>query len=366
MGQDSSQEKTEDATPKRLRDARNKGQTFKSKDVESLAVFAVMFGTMCLMKSYIGEQFRILMVEAFSMTSHSSDVLGSDMYVVGKLAMMTLLKVCAPILLSGMVAAALAGFLQVGPLFSIEPVMPDMKKLNAIENFKNMFKPKAFFELFKNITKVVVIFLMAYWVVKGMIEPFLMTVQVPVQGSAKIGEMVVVKFIIRFLLLFLFLAFFDYFMQRRDFMKNLKMSKDEVKREYKEDEGDPLIKGQRKQIHMEMAMGGDAKQNVKGADAIITNPTHLAIAVKYDKKEMVAPQIVAKGQRMYAEYIKDLAREYDVPIIRNVPLAWSLIELEVGDEVPEKMFTAVAEVLSFVYRMKEAKDLQVAQKAMKK
>jgi flagellar biosynthesis protein FlhB len=107
---------------------------------------------------------------------------------------------------------------------------------------------------------------------------------------------------------------------------------------------------------MEMAMGGGTPAKVKNADAVVTNPTHIAIAIQYDKNGMVAPQVVAKGQRLYAEYIKDLAKEYDIPIIRNVPLAWSLLELEIDDEIPETLYVAVAEILTFVYKLKEAKE----------
>ncbi len=167
--------------------------------------------------------------------------------------------------------------------------------------------------------------------------------------------MIIVKFLVRFLIVFLLVAAMDIFLQRKEYIKNLKMSKDEVKREYKEDEGDPLIKGHRRQLHMEMAMG-DVRQKVKNADAVVTNPTHLAIAIQYDKKEMIAPQVVAKGQRLFAEIIKEIAKENDVPIIRNVPLAWALIELEIEDEIPEKLYVATAEILTFVYKMKEERE----------
>lgn len=354
MAQDSSQEKSEKATPKRLRDARKKGQSFKSKDLETVMVFVAIFAAIALFKPYISAQLKELMEATFKFSS-SSKITPEEMYQMGMLAFMTMVKVTLPVLTAGFVVALVVGFLQVGPIFSLDPLKPDLKKLNLVENLKNMFKVKTFFELIKNILKIGVVFFIAYLVLKSMLEPFLLTVISPVEGAAKLGEMVLVKFIVRFLIVFLMIAIFDLFMQRKEFMKNLMMSKEEVKREYKEDEGDPLIKGQRRQIHMEMAIG-DTRQNVKNADAIVTNPTHLAIAIKYDKKEMVAPQVVAKGQRMYAEFIKDLAKEFDVPIIRNIPLAWSLIELEIGDEIPETLYVAVAEILSFVYKMKEERE----------
>lgn len=138
-------------------------------------------------------------------------------------------------------------------------------------------------------------------------------------------------------------------------MKQMKMTKDEVKREYKQDEGDPLIKSQRKQIHREYAFG-DVKQQVAQSDVVVTNPTHVAVALQYDREEMTAPAISIKGQQAFADMIKNVAEEMEIPIMRNVPLAWALYEIEEGVEIPEDLFEAVAEILSYIYRMKQAKE----------
>jgi flagellar biosynthetic protein FlhB len=352
---DSSQEKTEQPTPKRLREARRKGQVFKSKDLEAVAVFIGVFAGIAITHSYLSSELRSFMEEAFRAVGQK-ELVGADIYRLGRLAFLTLIKTSFPIIGIAMLMAGIVGYLQVGSVFSVEPLKPQMKKLNAIENLKNMFKPKMLVELVKNIFKLAVIFFIAYSVLKGMLEPFLLTVSAPIESTAKLGSMILVKFFVRFLIVFLLVACMDLFLQRKEYIKNLKMTKEEVKREYKEDEGDPMIKGARRQIHMEMAMGGGTPQKMKTADAVVTNPTHIAVAIKYDKGGMAAPQIVAKGQRLYAEYIKDLAKEYDVPIIRNVPLAWSLLELEIDDEIPEKLYIAVAEILTFVYKMKEEKE----------
>ncbi len=353
MPPESSQEKTEQPTPKRLRDARKKGQVFKSRDLETVAVLIMTFAAIAFAMPFMASQLKELMDAAFAAVQETNLTL-DRIYELGKFAFLTGIKVTAPVLVTALVTAGIVGFLQTGPVFSMEPLKPQLKRLNAIENLKNMLKPKIFFELFKNIVKLGVIFLIAYSVLKGMLEPFLLTITSTLDGAAQLGGVVLVRFLIRFLILFLILAILDFAMQRREYIKNLKMTKEEVKREYKEDEGDPLIKGQRRQIHMEMAMG-DTRQRVKNADVVVTNPTHLAIVLQYDKKEMVAPQIVAKGQRLYAEFIRELAKEYDIPIVQNIPLAWSLIELEIDDEIPEKLYLAVAEILSFVYKLKEDK-----------
>lgn len=352
-GNDSSQEKSEKPTPKKLRDARKKGQVAKSKEVETVAVFIGAFACMAFFGGMMWAAMKEVMEMAFKMVDH--DPVPSEMYDLGKAAFFSIAKASSPFLLGLFLIAGLVGFFQVGPMFSLEVLQPQLNKLNMIENLKNMFKMKTVIELVKNIFKIVVVGFIAYSVIKSMFGPFLLTVTSPIEMAAKVGNMMIVKFMIRFLIFFILIAILDTYFQRKEFMKNLMMSKEEVKREYKEDEGDPHIKHQRKQIHQEMAMG-DAKQAVKGADAIVTNPTHLAIAIKYDKKDMMAPQIVAKGQRMYAEFIKELAKEYDIPVIRNVPLAWALIELEIGDDVPEKLYAAVAEILTFVYRLKQERE----------
>ncbi len=352
---ESSQEKTEQPTPKRLREARKKGQVSKSKDLEGVAVLAAAFGALAISWAFMSGELQKLMEETFRLAVQPGEIGLDQMVKAGKAALMVLVKVTAPVLTVAFIVAGMVGFLQVGPVFSTEPLKPQMKKLNAIENLKNMLKPKIFFELAKNIIKIFVIFLIAYWVLKGMLEPFLLTVTSDLQGAARLGGLVIVRFMIRFLIIFLLVAILDFWMQRKEYLKNLKMTKEEVKREYKEDEGDPLIKATRKQLHMEMAMG-DVKQRVKNADVVVTNPTHLAIAIQYDKNQMIAPQVVAKGQRLFAEYLKDLAKEYEIPTVRNVPLAWMLIDLEIDEEIPEKLYIAVAEILTFVYRMKEERE----------
>lgn len=197
--------------------------------------------------------------------------------------------------------------------------------------------------------------IMAYLAITKYLTPFILTVTVPIQDGIKVGGLILFYFLSLVLIVFILIAVADIALQRKEFAKNLKMTKDEVKREYKEDEGDPLIKGQRKQLHQEMAMS-DVGQQVKKSDVVVTNPTHLAVAVKYDTEEMAAPEIMAKGQRLYAQMIREMAEEAEIPIVRNVSLAWALIELEVGDEVPEDLYQAVAEILAFVYRLKAERE----------
>jgi len=244
------------------------------------------------------------------------------------------------------------GFFQIGPIFSAEPMKPQVKRLNAVQNLKNMFKVKTLVELIKNIAKMSLIFLLAYLVVADSLREIVSTVGATPDQSATLAGQLVVSFLLKVFVVFIVIALIDLAVQRWEYKKQLRMSKDEVKREYKQDEGDPLIKSIRRQLHQELAMG-DTRQAVRSADAVITNPTELAVAVKYDDKEMVAPQVTAKGQRLFAETIREYAEEFGIPIIQNPPLAWTLIEIDIGDEIPEELYAAVAEILVQVYRLKQ-------------
>jgi len=351
---ESSQEKTEDATPKRLREARKKGQVPKSRDLSTIFVLVAFFATLCLSFGFMGGELKKLMVMVFEEVA-SPTLSGDRIYDLGKASLFTLAKVCAPAFIAGFAIAAVVGFLQVGPVFSMEPLKPQGKKLNPLEGLKNMFKTPTFIELVKNIVKITVIFYLAYQVLHGALYEVLQTVRIPILESSKIAGELIFKIVLRVLILFIGIALADFLIQRWQFMKQMRMSKDEVKREYKQDEGDPHIKSHRRQLHREFAFG-DVQQKVKNADVVVTNPVHVAVAIQYNREEMGAPEIVAKGQRLFADMIRKVAEENGVPIMRNVPLAWSLLEVEVGGEVPEELYSAVAEILALVYKMKQTRE----------
>jgi len=382
---DSGQEKTEEATPKRLREARKKGQVPKSRDVSTILVLIALFALMAGGMSYAINQLTDLMNLSFQQTRTVGAIDGGELMNLGKACFLTFWKIIGPLALAGAIVAALAGYLQVGSIFALDPLKPQFKKLNALEGIKNMFKTQTFIELGKNIVKIIIVFYLAYSTVRDQIKIILATAMTPSfqetgtnisQGSggsgtqlsavglykalpiysvASIAADIIFRFIIKVLLAFLFISLIDFMIQRKQFMKQMRMTKDEVKREYKQDEGDPHIKGHRKQLHREFAFG-DAKQAVKQSDVVVTNPTHVAVAIKYDRDSMVAPEIMIKGQRKFAEMIKSIAEENEIPIMRNIPLAWALFELEEGAEIPEELYSAVAEVLAYVFRMHQMKD----------
>lgn len=351
----SSQEKTEEATPKRLRDARKKGQVAKSKDLNTVVILIAAVAAIWATAGYMSDQLQYAMKASF-VAAASPNLRVEDLVHYSAINFYQYIKCILPVISIVTVAALAVGYLQVGSLFATDPLTPQMKRLNAIENLKNMMKMTTFIELIKNIAKLAVIFFLAYWVVKSSLNLVLETVNLGLADFTKVTSVIILKFLVRVLACFIVIAFLDFFVQRHQYAKQMRMSKEEIKREYKQDEGDPHIKAHRRQLHQELAMS-DTRQAVGASDVVVTNPTQLAIAIKYDDKEMMAPQIVAKGQRLFAQMIREVAEEKHIPIVRNIPLAWALIELEVGDEIPEDLYQAVAEMLIIVYRMKQEKSV---------
>lgn len=349
---DSGQEKTEEATPKRLREARKKGQVPKSRDVSTIMVLIAVFFFLAIAVGWMGMQLQEFMTLSFESVGNSPNFQGSDFWALGKSGLMTLAKIILPFGLIAVVVAIFSGFIQFGAIFALDPLKPQLKKLNLIEGMKNMFKAQTFIELLKNIAKILVVFYLAYSTIKGELASVLLTAKLPVAEAASVAGGLIFSFVVKVLVAFLIISVIDFIVQKKQFMKQMRMTKDEVKREYKQDEGDPMIKSQRKQIHREMVFG-DVKQQVAKSDAVVTNPTHVAVAICYDKEEMVAPEVMIKGQRAFAEVIKKAAEEFNVPIIRNVGLAWTLFEVEEGEEIPETLYETVAEILSYVYKMKQ-------------
>lgn len=350
-GQDS-QEKTEDATPKRLRDARKKGQVAKSRDLTTVFVMIVVFITIAVCAPWITGELRQLMHATFTLVE-KNPLTGADMMEIGRMAIVVLAKILAPILIAGMVSGLIIGFLQVGPVFSMEPLTPKFEKLNPIEGFKNMFKMVTFIELIKNILKISLVIYLAYHTIDNYLQEILLSSKVGIIDSVSMTGEIIYSFFVKVSVMFFAIALIDMGVQRWNFMKNMRMSKDEVKREYKQDEGDPHIKGERRRLHREMVFG-DARKNVKKANAVVTNPVHVAVAIRYEREEMAAPEVTIKGQRKFAEMILQIAREEGIPIVRNIPLAWSLLKVEEDSPLPEDLYEPVAEVLAFVYEMQQA------------
>lgn len=345
-------EKTEPPSPKRLKDARKKGQVCKSNDLAQAALFAT--ATLVLSaggKAYVS-QLSDLMRQSFQPAMLTGELaFEAILHHLGS-AFAKFLLLTAPLLGALVVVAAGVMYLQVQTLFSFDVIKPKFNKLNPISGFQNIFfKSSTYIEAVKNILKFVVVFFLVYKFIKASMHDVILTSRTSLFTSAAFAGDLMFGLMKKVGLVFTIIGAADFMMQKKQYMKGLKMSKYEVEKEYKQDEGDPHIKHQRKHFFEEM-LNESAVEHVPQADAVVVNPTHLAIALKYDDKTMYAPRVTAKGREHLAKKILELAKKHNVPVMRNVPLAHSLYEIDVGRDIPEDMYEAVAEVLNWVYQLK--------------
>lgn len=346
-----SDEKTEEPTQKKLQDSRKKGQVWKSKDLTGVFVLLVGLGTVKATWSSTEDQIKILFRYSFDQITRPETMQIATFHLM-EMGVQSIIKLVAPVLGATAVVAGLAEFLQVGSLFTLDPLMPKLEKLNPIQGMKNMFSKKTAVELIKNLTKISVAAYVIFGVIRDGMGMVVQTVRQDIPGIMTVMGEMVYRVAFKIGLIFLLFSIFDIWWQRKSYMKDMMMSKDDVKKEYKESEGDPHHKAHRKQMHQEI-MEGAQMESVKSADVIVTNPDHVAVALKYDREKDGAPRVLAKGLDAKAEQIKALAKASDVPLLRNVPLAHALLRVEVGQDIPEELYDAVAEVLNFVYGLKE-------------
>jgi flagellar biosynthesis protein FlhB len=345
-------EKTEEPTQKKLDDSKKRGQVWKSRDFTGVMVFLVGLGTLKATWPSVEGEFRKLFAFSFEHLAHPKDIEVATFQLM-VMGVWSMLLVTIPIIGAAAIVGALTEFVQVGSLFTLDPLMPKLEKLNPFEGMKNLVSKKQLVELMKNLLKIGITAYVVYGVVQGALPMVVQTIFIDIAGLLTVLGELVFRVAVRVGLLYMLFSIFDLWFQRRSYMKDMMMSKDEVKREYKESEGDPHHKHKRKELHMEILEGAQMEA-VKGADVVVTNPTHLAVAIRYDKEKDQAPMVIAKGMNLRAEAIKELAKQSNVAILRNVPLAHALNRLEVGHEIPEELYDAVAEVLNFVYGLRKA------------
>lgn len=342
--------KTEDATPKKLQDAKKKGQVAKSGDLNGAGgffVFTILFAglgnylfqnTYTYVRSSLTRVPNLDITEAFLRNILLDDIIQAFIILL-------------PFFAVAIVVGIVANLIQTGFIFTVEPLKPNFKKLNPIEGFKNMFSKKKLLTLIKNLLKLVLVFYLTY--------KTLSTEFVKILNTGNIGTEKLFPFFIEFIktvsidiaIIMLLLGMMDFVLERQEWKKNLKMSKQDIKDEYKQMEGDPHIKGKRKQRQREISMGR-MMEDMKDSTVVITNPTHLAIVLRYDTAIDKAPVITAKGADELAKRIREKAKELKIPIIENKPLARTMYkQVDIGETVPMELYQAIAEVLALVYDM---------------
>lgn len=344
-------EKTEKATPKKRQDARKKGQVAKSMELPSaMILFSVMlllFGYGTIMRDKIESMFVVSFHDYINMEM----TLDNISIIFGRLIFEGLLLL-APIFGIAVVMAVVATFSQIGFLVTTETLKMQFNKLDPIKGLANMFKLRALVELLKSILKLTVIGLVVFFTIWNEKDQFIQMASWPVIHTFSYTARLILMLGVQIAVVLLILALFDFLYQRYEMEKNLKMSKDEVKQEYKNTEGDPLIKGKIREKQRRMALQR-MMQDVPKADVVITNPTHFAVAIRYDPKKAEAPVVIAKGMDYIALKIREVAEEHGIIRMENKPLARALYnQVEIGQAIPAELFQAVAEVLAYVYKLK--------------
>lgn len=347
-------EKTEEATTKKLGDARKEGQVSRSQEIIIGGSLVAVFLGLKLFVGYISNHF----LEGFQKYYGSIDNVVSDQFDLGlgQTLINDIIKDVIIIALPLMLVALVAGFVvvvvQVKWQVTMKPLMPKFNKINPLQGFKKMFSKEKIFELIKAFAKIGLIFLIVYNELKDKLPFLVQLYDVTLSaGIALIGD-TVINLGLKISIIYLIIGFADLIYQKRKFKKDMMMSKQEVKDEFKQTEGDPQIKGRIRQKMREMSQRR-MMQQLPEADVVITNPTHFAVALKYDRESSQAPVVIAKGADHVAAKIKEVARENDIEIVENKPLARMLyFNVELGEEIPQELYQTVAEVLAYVYKLK--------------
>lgn len=350
-------EKTEEPTAKKLEDARNKGQVAKSKELPSAIMLLGLFLTIKVYISLLAEGF----MDNFSLFFNKiPDFAGRNVNQVTTVAlsdimstaMLQIVILAIPFFLVSFLLALVSNVAQVKWKVTGEPLKPKFNKLNPISGFKKIFSKRSLFELIKSVAKVSLLAYIAYSTLKSKAGVIRLLYEIPLNSALTIIGEIIIDVGIKMSILYLVVGFADFAYEKYKFKDDMKMTKQEVKDEYKNTEGDPQIKGKIRQ-RMREASQRRMMQAVPEADVVITNPTHYAVAVKYDADTQRAPVVVAKGADFLAQKIKDTARENDIEIVENKPLARMLYNnVDLDEEIPPELYQAVAEVLAFVYNLK--------------
>lgn len=346
-------ERSEEATQQRREDFRNRGQIAQTRELSS--VFALFGGVLMI---WVASHF--VFVQLHQVFEHSfgdglvraireGNLLSSLSFATGKMAL-----IVVPLMLVFFVIGFASSLLQIGFVYNEEALQLNWERLDPVTGFKRMLSLRSFIEGFKSCLKVTLILFLTYTLLRNQIAmlPRLMDFSIP-ELFTFLGS-VTTRLMFGVGTFMLALAALDYFYQRWDLEKQMRMTKQEIKEEMKSREGDPMVRARMKRIQREMA-SRRMMDEVPKADVIVTNPTHIAVALKYDET-MVAPRVIAKGADLVAEKIRELAREHGIPIVENKPLARTMFKtLKIGAGIPRELYTAVAEVLSYVYRLKKKK-----------
>ncbi len=353
MAGNSAGEKTEQATPKRKKDERKKGNVFSSKDLVAAFYMLITFFTISAFSQPMYKTLCESMTYWLNISGRASSITTEDMSSIFRYAAVTVLTIAGPIFIVGILVPIIFTGLQTRFIFTFSSVSPKFSRLNPLEGIKKLISMRSLVELVKNLIKIAIISAIIYSQIKDRLVEIIKLFDIDIKVSVVYLCSAVYTTVMTISVIFVFIGILDIAYQWWEYEKNLKMTKQEIKEEYKQMEGDPQIKGQIKQKQREMSQAR-MMQEVPNADVVIRNPTHFAVAIKYDPDKNNAPTVIAKGMDSVALKIIEIATENNVILQEDKPLARALYDaVEIGDEIPEEFYNSVAEVLAFVYELKQ-------------
>ena len=351
MAEDKDQEKSEPATPKKREDARKKGQVAQSREIPTVIILFSALGFF-----YFSGSWMILNLTGFLRGFYQNIFeipLGmssahSFLFAIAEKIFWLILPFFSVVLVAGLAA----NLMQVGFHISEDALKPKLSKLNPLKGMKKFVSLHALSEIIKSVLKILIIGGTAIIVINSELDGIPPLMRMGIGDILTFLGLASQKIVFYTCLVLIILSLADYIYQRWEFEKNLKMTKQEIKDEYKQSEGDPMVRARIKRLQTEMARHR-MMESVPEADVIVTNPTHIAVALKYDPKEMAAPKLIAKGADLVAQRIKEIARETDIPVVENKPLARTIFRsVELEGYIPADLYKAVAEILAYVYNLK--------------
>lgn len=351
MAENSAQERTEAASPRKREEAKKKGQVPKSREVASVAVLLAALGALYFSGPWMLSEIQELMAMTFlGMEQHHITQAMAQRWMMNGFVWGT--RLILPLLITVAAAGLAANVLQAGFLFTTESLIPRFSRMDPLQGLKRLYSLRSLNELLKSLLKLLVVGTVGFSVVRHESEGIPGMIDMPIDEILLFTSHIAVKTGLYTSIVLILIAILDYSFQKWQHEKDLRMTKQEMKEEAKHTEGDPLIKSRIRRVQMEMARRR-MMQKVPLADVVITNPTHLAVALMYRAQEMDAPRVVAKGAGYLALKIREIAERHQVPIVENKPLAQALFKgADVDDIIPIELYHAVAETLAYVYRLK--------------
>ncbi|MFC1571481.1 flagellar biosynthesis protein FlhB [Candidatus Margulisiibacteriota bacterium] len=346
-------DKTEEPTPHRLREAREKGQIAKSREITVAFVLLLSY----FLFRYLGEfmwgnltEMARVIYQLIPEATRNFNLFFAGYALL--LGLRALALTVLPIFAIAWISTFLAEAMQTGFIFSADPLSPKIERLNPLEGLKKMFGLQGLVELVKSLIKIFIVFYISWYAVRDDLPYIVILIEARPWDTIVLGGSIAYKIATRIGLFYIIVAILDYLYRRWDYMRNLKMTRQEVKEEYKRLEGDPLVKQRMRDLQRQVAQQR-MMSSVPQADVVVTNPTHIAVALKYNTGKMKAPLLLAKGVRKIAEEIRRIAEAHEISIAENEPLARSIYRTtKVNQEIPSQLYQAVAEVLAYVYKIK--------------